>query len=155
VTPKSAQITIDDQPFKGDGKLEGLSTGEHKIVVAAMGHIPEVRKINAKKGETIKIEVTLRKGTAPPPSTSGTADTAPPPPPTASAPGTLRINSKGGFCSNVTVNGQAAGATPTQVSTKPGPASITCRTADGRTIGSGANVESGKTSAVTIVIPPK
>jgi hypothetical protein len=64
------------------------------------------------------------------------------------------VNSRGGFCTNVVVGGRSAGPTPAVVPNVPaGPVGISCKLADGRSVGSGATVKPGETARVTISIP--
>jgi hypothetical protein len=64
------------------------------------------------------------------------------------------VNSRGGFCQNVTVGGRSAGPTPAVVSGVPaGPVGISCKLADGRNVGSGTTVKANETARVTITIP--
>jgi hypothetical protein len=66
------------------------------------------------------------------------------------------VASRGGYCTNVVVGGRSVGPTPVAgISVPAGPVGISCRTADGRTIGSGTVVKNGEVSRVTITIPPK
>lgn len=154
VIPETAVVHVDDKRWEGEGNtIEGLSAGKHKIIFTAPGHLPKIVKIEAEKGETKKLDLILEKGDA---SKLGPGTTPPPPPPPADGPpGTLNVASRGGFCSNVVVGGRSVGPTPVAgISVPAGPVSIVCKTGDGRTIGSGAQVKSGQTSRVTITIPP-
>jgi hypothetical protein len=151
VKPAGAIVVVDDKRWEGKGnRIEELSAGDHKLVFSAPGHLPQIVKLTAKKGETKELDVLLKKGD---PSTvaggtSATADKG-----EKGAPGTVRVNSKGGFCANVTVGGKSGGPTPAVVSgVGPGPVAVSCKTQDGRTLGSGANVPPGGTTSVTIVI---
>ncbi len=156
VSPKAAVVHLDDKRWTGGTTITDLSTGEHKLVFSAPGHAPQIVTINAKKGETKQVSVILKKG-EPAPAVDPKAPPKPPPPEEPKGPpGNVAVNSKGGFCSNVIVAGRSAGPTPAMVSgVGPGPVSIVCKTADGRSIGGGANVQSGQTARVTIAIPPK
>ncbi len=154
VTPKGALIVLDDQKWKGEGTtIDGLSTGRHKVVFSAPGHLPRIEKFTAKKGETVTLKVTLQKGD---PSKFAKSDQPPPKaePKDDGPPGTLNVASRGGFCTNVLVNGRSVGPTPVAgIPVKPGPCSIVCKTGDGRSIPSGASIKSGQTARVTISIP--
>ena len=153
VIPKTAVVHVDDKRWEGEGNvIEGLSAGAHKIIFTAPGHLPKIVKFEAKKGETKKLDLILEKGDA---SKLGPGPTPAPPPKPDGPPGTVNVASRGGFCSNVVVGGRSVGPTPVAgISVPPGPVSIVCKTGDGRTIGSGAQVKSGQTSRVTITIPP-
>lgn len=154
VIPETAVLHIDDKRWEGEGTtIEGLSAGQHKLIFTAPGHLPKIVKIDAKKGDTKKLDLILEKGDA---SKLGTGTAPPPPPPPADGPpGTVNVASRGGFCSNVIVGGRSVGPSPVAgISVPAGPVSIVCKTGDGRTIGSGAQVKSGQTSRVTITIPP-
>jgi len=150
LTPDDALIVLDDRKWTGDRKtLEGLSTGRHKLVFSAPGHLPRIKTFTAKKGETVKLEVTLQKGDPSKMSVSPKSE-----PKDDGPPGTLNIASRGGFCANVLVNGRSVGPTPVAgIPVKPGPCSIVCKTGDGRSIPSGAAIKSGQTARVTISIP--
>ncbi len=152
VVPRAAVVYLDDQRWTGGTTMEGLSTGEHKLVFSAPGHQPQIVSWTATKGAKKKFTIVLRKGQAKP-----VGDKPKPAPEEPKGPpGNVAVNSRGGFCSNVTVGGRAAGPTPAMVSgVAPGPVSIVCKTSDGRTIGSGATVVSGQTARVTISIPKK
>jgi hypothetical protein len=157
VNPRHAMVHLDDKRWEGESnRAEELSAGEHKLTFAAQGHIPQVVKVTANKGETKTIDVVLKRGD---PSLGKLPDggkVEPPKPDSASdgPPGTVNVASKGGFCANVIVGGQSVGPTPVAgVSVKPGPVSIVCKLPDGRSVGSGTVVESGQTSRVTITIP--
>ena len=161
--------------FRQDGdstKVEDLSAGDHKLVFTATGYRPKIVRFKAKKGEKKKVTVRLEKDDGrtakndvsdkkPDKKPKPTTTTKPPPPPEpvtppvdAGPPGTVNVNSRGGFCSNVIIGGRSVGPTPVAgVSVKPGPVSILCKLADGRTIGSGAMVKSGQVARVTITIP--
>jgi serine/threonine-protein kinase len=156
VFPKGAALHLDDKPWNGKGnRIEELSTGDHKLVFTAQGYAPQIVRVSAQKGETKTISVTLKKGEATQaPTPTPTEKPQPPPPEDKGPPGSVAVNSRGGFCSNVVVAGRSAGPTPALVSgVGPGPVSITCKTSDGRVIGSGATVVSGQTARVTITIP--
>ncbi len=156
VVPRAAVVFLDDKRWRGGPTMEDLSTGEHKIVFSAPGHVPQIVTVTVSKGETKRLRaIVLRKGDPKP--VRGPSGTKPEPKDEPKGPpGNVAVNSRGGFCSNVTVAGRSAGPTPAMVSgVGPGPVSIVCRTADGRTIGSGTTVQSGKTARVTIVIPKK
>jgi len=154
IKPEGALIVVDDKPWKGEGTtIEGLSTGRHKVVFSAPGHLPRIEKFTAKKGETVKLKVSLQKGD---PSKLANSHKQPPKeePKNDGPPGTLNVASRGGFCSNVLVNGRSVGPTPVAgIPVKPGPCSIVCKTGDGRSIPSGAAIKSGQTARVTISIP--
>jgi serine/threonine protein kinase len=155
VNPVGGQLMIDGKKFEGEGnKVEGLSTGDHKLVFIASGHLPEVVKFSAKKGETKTIDITLRKGDPRKAITGGGSKDTEKPKPKATGSGTVMVNSRGGFCTNVTVGGRSAGPTPAVVSGVPaGPVGISCKLADGRSVGSGTTVKDGQTARVTISIP--
>jgi len=152
VHPGNAQVTIDGKRWKGkDNKVEEMSTGEHKVIFAAMGHVPQVVKFTAKKGETKKLDIKLVKGPA---TSSGGAAGGDDPPKKPTGTGMVSVASRGGFCSNVIIGGKSVGPTPTPPTPVPaGPVGITCKLADGRSVGSGTKVEPNKTSRVTITIP--
>jgi serine/threonine-protein kinase len=42
VVPRAAVVTLDDKRWKGGTKMEDLSTGEHKIIFSAPGHLPQI-----------------------------------------------------------------------------------------------------------------
>lgn len=155
VVPRAAVVYLDDKRWNGDTKMEKLSTGEHKLVFSAPGHVPQIVKVTANKGETKKVTVVLKKGDPTAAASPGPQPPSKPEPEEPKGPpGNVAVNSRGGFCTNVTVAGRSAGPTPAMVSgVGPGPVSIVCKTSDGRTIGSGANVQSGQTARVTITIP--
>jgi serine/threonine protein kinase len=154
VSPKGAVVYVDDKRWKGTGNtIEELSTGKHKLVFAATGHIPQTVTFSAKKGEVKKLEILLKKGSLP---AGGGKKKKKAEPVAKGPPGTVRINSRGGFCASTIVNGRNFGPTPTVASgVGPGPVSILCKTGDGRTAGGGANVPSGGSTSVTISIPKK
>ena len=130
-------IWLDGQPWKGDkSKIERLSAGEeHKIVLSAPGFVPKTITISAQQGETKTIEERLVRadatpggasaGTGAPASTGAPAATSPP-----SGTGKVRVNSKGGYCS-VSINGAAAGATPTEAVVPAGNVRVTCKPPSG------------------------
>ena len=151
VNPTGAVVHVDDKRWEGKGnRIEELSAGDHKLVFSAPGHLPQIVKLSAKKGETKELDILLKKGE--PPTVGGASTSAKPV--DKGPPGTVRVNSKGGFCTNVVVGGKSGGPTPAVVSgVGPGPVGVTCKTQDGRTVGSGATVPSGGTTSVTIVIP--
>lgn len=150
VSPKGAQVNIDGKPFSGEGdKMEGLSAGEHKLVFVAAGHIPQVVKFVAKKGETRKLDILLVKGEAPDPKQGGD----PQPKEETKGTGTVNVASRGGFCASTIVAGRNVGPTPVAgIQVPAGPVSIICKTADGKTVGSGTTVQPGQTARVTITI---
>jgi eukaryotic-like serine/threonine-protein kinase len=154
VFPKGAALHLDDKPWSGKGnRIEELSTGDHKLVFTAQGYTPQIVRVTAQKGETKQVSITLKKGEPQPIAQPGKPEPPPPEEPKG-PPGSVAVNSRGGFCSNVVVAGRSAGPTPALVSgVGPGPVSISCKTSDGRVIGSGATVVSGQTARVTIVIP--
>jgi eukaryotic-like serine/threonine-protein kinase len=154
VIPETAILHVDDKRWEGKGtSVEGLAVGEHKFIFTAPGHLPKIIKFSAKKGDTKKFNLVLEKGDPKSPPPSGTT---PPPPEPAGPPGSVNVASSGGYCANVSVGGRSVGPTPVAgISVPAGPVSIVCTTADGRRIGSGAQVKSGQTSRVTIPIPPK
>ncbi len=149
VVPKGATVHVDDKRWDGDGNtIEELSAGDHKLVFTAPGHLPAIVKFSADKGETKSFEVVLKQGEPPKPGSPQPAGKPEGPP------GTVRVNSKGGFCASTIVGGKNGGPTPAVVSgVGPGPVSILCKTADGRTAGGGANVPPGGTVSTTVVIP--
>ncbi len=149
VYPAGAQINVDGKRWDGKGnKMEELSTGPHKVVIAAAGHVPQVVKFTAKKGETKTIDIKLVKGS---PATKPTGGDQPKKP---KGTGMVSVASRGGFCSNVIIGGKSVGPTPTPPTPVPaGPVGITCKLADGRSVGSGTTVEPGKTKRVSITIP--
>jgi len=152
VTPIPA-VYLDGKKWEGSGdRIEQLSAGEHKIVVSAPGFIPQTFTFVAKKGETKTIEATLAKGEIKPEATGGPAGTGEEPKGKGS--GKVRIGSKGGFC-EASVNGRGVGSTPTEVTVPEGPVSVTCRTADGKVLSSGATVKAGETAKVSFTIPSK
>ena len=153
VKPKHTVIHVDEKRWTGKGNtIEELSAGEHKIVFSASGHVPQVVKFVPESGEVKKLNIRLEKGDPPVTGGGGT----PPPPVDKGPPGTLRINSRGGFCNSTIVNGRNFGPTPTVATgVGPGPVSILCKTGDGRTAGGGANVPSGGSTSVTISISKK
>ena len=151
VSPRAAVVHVNDKRWTGkDNTIEGLSAGEVKIVFTAQGHLPQVVKFQAKKGQEKKLNIVLKKG-AP-----AVAGPKPKPKKVEGPPGTVRVNSRGGFCTSTIVGGKSGGPTPTVVSgVGPGPVSIICKTADGRTVGGGANVPPGGNASTTITIPKK
>jgi eukaryotic-like serine/threonine-protein kinase len=157
VIPRTAIVMLDEKRWEGsDPRAEELSTGEHKLVFSAPGHIPQVVKFTAEKGETKNFDVILKKGDPTALNKKDDGKVEPPKPDSGSdgAPGSVSVASKGGFCTNVIVGGQSVGPTPVAgISVKPGPVSIVCKTADGRSVGSGTVVKSGQTARVTITIP--
>ena len=157
VIPRTAIVVLDDKRWEGsETRAEELSTGEHKLMFSAPGHLPQIVKFSAEKGETKNFDVVLKKGdpTAFNKKDDGKVEPPKPEPANDGPPGSVSVASKGGFCTNVIVNGQSVGPTPVAgISVKPGPVSIVCKTADGRTVGSGTVVKSGQTSRVTVTIP--
>jgi serine/threonine-protein kinase len=155
VSPKGSGLHIDNKRWEGEGDtIEGLSVGEHKLVFTAAGHIPQTVLFVAQKGDVKELDIVLKKGQAPTGPATGGTDVKPPDPIDKGPPGTVRINSKGGFCASTIVNGKNFGPTPTVATgVGPGPVSILCKTGDGRTAGGGANVPSGGSTSVTISIP--
>ncbi len=154
VHPANAQVTIDGKRWKEEGtRVEEMSTGAHKVIFAAAGHVPQVVKFTAKRGETKEIDIKLVKGA---PTSAGTQTGGDDPPPKPKGTGMVSVASRGGFCSNVIIGGRSVGPTPTPPTPVPaGPVGITCKLADGRSVGSGTKVEANKTSRVTISIPKK
>ncbi|MBW2453226.1 MAG: serine/threonine protein kinase [Deltaproteobacteria bacterium] len=152
VHPANAQVTVDGKRWKGKAnKVEEMSTGAHKVVFAAGGHVPQVVKFTAKKGETKEVDIKLVKGPA---TSSGGQTGGDDPPQKPKGTGMVSVASRGGFCSNVIIGGKSVGPTPTPPTRVPaGPVGITCKLADGRSVGSGTKVEANKTSRVTITIP--
>jgi serine/threonine-protein kinase len=155
VNPKGAQVVIDGRLHEGPTtRVEELSTGEHKVVFSAAGHIPQLLKFVAQRGENKKLVVMLQRGdpkAAEPKDKKGKDDK-----PESGGTGTVNVASRGGYCTNVVVGGRSVGPTPVAgISVPAGPVGISCRTADGRTIGSGTVVKNGEVSRVTITIPPK
>ncbi|MEM1034564.1 MAG: serine/threonine-protein kinase [Myxococcota bacterium] len=148
VRPRGALVIVDDNKLTANQtEVEGLGAGPHKVVVSAPGHLPRVERFEAKKGETVTLDIQLVPGSA--------SAASPKPAPDVGPPGVLNVASRGGFCSNVLVNGRSVGPTPVAgISVKPGPCSIVCKTSDGRSIPSGASIKSGQTSRVTVSIPP-
>lgn len=153
VTPDTAKLTFDDKPWTGEGnKVEGLAAGKHKAVFNAPGYRAAVLNLVVEKGQTIEKDIMLVK--ADPSAPIGIGE--PPPPPEPKGSGTLSVNSRGGFCTNVTAGGRSLGPTPTPPTTLPaGSVGITCTTGDGRKIRSGAVIKADGKSRVTISIPKK
>jgi serine/threonine protein kinase len=150
VTPLPA-VYIDGKKWAGTGdRIEQLSAGEHKIVVSAVGFLPQTFTFVAKMGETKTIEATLVKGEAKT-DASGAPVATGDEPPKPKGTGKVRIGSKGGFC-EASVNGRGVGSTPTEVSVPEGPVSVSCRTADGRVLSSGATVKAGETAKVSFSV---
>jgi len=154
VEPGHARLTLDNKLYKGKGnKIEELSTGEHKAIFTAPGHLPAVRTWVSKKGETKKLVVKLKKGD-PSAKSTGPATTTKPPPPKGK--GTVSVASSGGYCASTLVNGRNVGPTPVAgISVNAGPVSVVCKTADGRTVGGGGRVEPGKNARIRVRIPKK
>jgi len=158
ITPPPTAEWVDGKVWKGSlTKIENLSADEeHKILVSAPGFVPQAFTINAKQGESKTFKADLVKGdpkaiAAAQAALQTKASSDKPEPPTASGPGTVRINSKGGFCS-VTVNGAGVGSTPTQASVPAGTVSVTCRPESGPAQSQSVKVEPGKTAFVTFVL---
>ena len=144
-------VYLDGKKWDGTGdRIEQLSAGEHKVVVSALGFVPQTFTFVAQKGETKTIEATLIKGEAK--ADASAAPTGTGEEPKAKGSGKVRIGSKGGFC-DASVNGRSVGSTPTEVSVPEGPVSVTCRTPDGKVLSSGATVKAGETAKVSFTIP--
>lgn len=146
-----AQVWVDGKPWKGDAtKVTGLSADdEHKIAVSASGYVPKTFTFTGKQGETKKLSAVLVKGSGELP--VDPKDTKKPDSPSG-APGTVRVSSKGGFCS-VTINGTGFGSTPTQASVPSGTARVSCKPESGPGMSQSVKVEPGKTAFVSFVIP--
>lgn len=144
--------------------LDGLSTEPHELVVSAPGHLD--KRVNfsgaAFESKDLSIELETQEPVAAVASTTSASSSrnkpeskpeskpeakptevaekpaAPPPVPTGT--GTLNVGAAGGWC-NVSVDGQARGATPLAgLELSAGTHSVTCTTPDGTT----------KTSSVTV-----
>ncbi len=164
ITPPPLGVWVDGKQWKGAlDKIDSLSAEEeHRILVSSPGYLPQTFAVNQKMGETKAIKAMLVRGdpaaiakaledakknaatSTAPSDTSKTAE------PSATGPGTVRINSKGGWCS-ATVNGAGAGATPTQVSVSAGTVRVTCKPESGAAQSQAVTVEPGKTAYVTFV----
>jgi serine/threonine protein kinase len=144
-------IWIDGQPWKGDrAKIENLSAGEeHKLVLSATGFLPRTITFSAQQGETKTIEERLLRGDGggSAPAASGTSGPAVVPPPSGGS-GKVRVNSKGGFC-NVSVNGAAAGSTPTEAVVPAGNVRVTCKPPSGPSQTQMVRVGPGDTARVS------
>ncbi len=142
-------IWLDGQPWKGDrGKIENLSAGEeHKLVLSATGFVPKTITFSAQQGETKTIEERLVRSDG-----AGTASTGAgssgPAATGGGGTGKVRINSKGGFC-NVSVNGAAAGSTPTEAVVPAGNVRITCKPPSGPSQTQVVRVGPGDTARVS------
>ncbi len=142
VSPAAAQPT-----FSVDGKstsgpeIGGLTSGvEHTLTVSAPGYADRSLTFSGNPSERKRLDVTLDKAAkvdtsrphvgGPTASASTSAKPTAPPPPTGS--GKLNVGASGGWC-NVTVDGQARGATPVAGLELPsGSHKLTCTTADGK-----------------------
>jgi serine/threonine-protein kinase len=144
VEPDKVMVVLDGKTWEGEGnRIEGLSAGEHKVVFSAPGRAPGVVKFIAEKGKTKTIDLDLKKAK---PGGGGK--------PKAKGSGTVNVASRGGFCQNTIVAGKSVGPTPVAgIAVPAGPVSIVCKTADGRSVPSGAMVKDGQTARVTIQIP--
>ncbi|MBN4059161.1 serine/threonine protein kinase [Endomicrobium sp. AH-315-J14] len=150
ITPKPTVIKVDGKLWKGEGlTIEGLSADEeHKVLVVAPGHSPRLFTFTAKKGEEKILEAALAKAGAKPATSGGAALPAAP-----KGQGKINVAARGGYC-NVFINGRGYGPTPVAgVVVNEGFASVSCRTADGKTLRSGAKITKGQTSRVSITIP--
>ncbi len=163
VDPKDAIMVLDDKTttapaggWKKGSRMEEMSAGDHKVVFSAPGHLPEVVKWTAKKGETKTIDIHLRKGEPTALKTSDSASSAgSAAPPPSGGHGMVNVNSRGGYCASTIVNGKNVGPTPVAgVSVNAGPVSVICKTADGKTVGGGGTVKDGETARISITIPP-
>ena len=157
------QIWVDQKPWKGDvKKITGLSANEeHKIVLSASGYVPKTFSFTGKQNEKKVIKHLLVRMTAaqlaqqeadsknPKAPPTSTADT--PSGPSATGPGTVRVNAKGGFC-NVTINGAGFGATPVSASVPAGTVKVSCKPESGPAQSQAVKLEPGGTARVTFVI---
>jgi serine/threonine-protein kinase len=146
-------VWLDGKPWKGDReKIEGLSAGEeHTIVVSASGYQAKTVKVTAQQGETKTITETLLKadGSAAPAAPAKGEDR---PAPAAGGPAKVRVGAKGGFCTNVTVNGASLGPTPTEAQVNAGSARVSCKTGSGQTLQQVVQVQAGETARVSFKV---
>jgi eukaryotic-like serine/threonine-protein kinase len=149
-------VWLDGKPWKGDRfKLDGLSAGEeHTIVLSANGYQAKTIKVSAEQGETKTITENLQKAD---PSAAAPASTPKDEKSAAPASGgaaKVRVNAKGGYCTNVTVNGASVGPTPTQAAVKSGAVRVGCKTSGGKTLHQVVQVGAGDTGRVTFHVEP-
>ena len=150
VTPPP-RVWLDGKPVLVVGdKIEGLAAGDHKVTLSAVGFAPQTFTFTVKKGDVKTIDTQLRKD--PNADKVATTTTTGSPPPSATAPkatGNLAVAAKGGYC-NVSVNGRGFGPTPVAGIVLPeGPVSVSCKTPDGKTLASGAQIVAGQTARVS------
>jgi serine/threonine-protein kinase len=152
VTP-AATVYLDGKRWEGTGdRIEGLSAGEHKLVLSASGHLPQTFTFTVKKGETKTIEATLVKGEPGAAGTGAPGDTQTPDKPKGGS-GKVNVAAKGGYC-DVSINGRSAGPTPVAgVVVAEGPVSVTCKTPGGKVLSSGGTVKAGETTRISFTIP--
>jgi serine/threonine-protein kinase len=158
VEPKMAVVVLDEKTstappggWKGGSKFEELSAGEHKAIFSAAGHLPEVVKWKAAKGEAKVVKIFLKKGD--PTTKAAESASAASAPPTGGGSGTVNVNSKGGYCASTLVNGKNVGPTPVAgISVNAGPVSVVCKTADGKTVMGGGMVKAGETARISVTI---
>ena len=153
-------LKVDPKPFvfldgkKWEGstdRIEELSAGEHKMVLSRPGYVPRTFTFVAKKGEPKVIEATLSKAQDEP--AAAAQATSEPEPPKPKGNGKVNVAARGGYCSNVTIYGRSVGPSPVAGIVVPeGFASVSCRTADGKTLRSGAQVRVGETTRVSFTI---
>jgi serine/threonine-protein kinase len=148
-------VWLDGKPWKGERtKLEGLAANEeHTIVVSASGYQPKTIKVTAQQGETKTIAETLIKAdpNAPAPAKSA-EEKAEKPAPAAGGPAKVRVGAKGGYCSNVTVNGASVGPTPAEAQVTAGTVRVSCTTDSGKTLSQAVQVQAGETARVSFKV---
>ena len=147
-------VWLDGKPWKGDRfKLDGLSAGEeHTIILSANGYQAKTIKVSAEQGERKTITENLQK--ADPNAASPTPKPDDKPAPAAGGAAKVRVNAKGGYCANVTVNGASVGPTPTQAQVTSGTVRVSCKTSAGKTLHQAVHVGAGDTGRVTFNVEP-
>lgn len=139
---KSAVMLVDGKKVDGLSASSLSSGNQHTIVVGAPGYVEQSVSFIGAPQESKKLDVTLAK--EPPhkahPATTTTTTAAP------SGSGKLNVGASGGWC-NVTVDGQAKGATPVAgVDLAAGSHKVTCTTPDGKTQSASVNVAPNDTT---------
>lgn len=137
-----ATFTIDGKPVAGP-RIEGVTSGvSHTLTVAAPLHAAKTLTFTGAPLETKHIEVTLERLPEPKHGGAPAVRTAPQP----VGNGKLNVGASGGWC-NVTVDGQARGATPVAgLELAAGPHKVSCTTPDGKTREATVTVTVGDTA---------